>query len=199
MLPRALTPPARAPRPQGYNGDARLGNQKKAGGSGGQTVPTPLPGRWRDLSAGHFHSCGVRTNGVALCWGNNKNGRLGNGLTTEPLVVVTKPQKVLGEGKWASICAKGSHSCGRKVDGTVWCWGGNDDGEIGNGQAGVAAFVTSPQQVPSPSGTWKSVACGLKFNCAIDAKDKAYCWVRAIFCGSAPRSPACLASLGSIS
>ena len=59
---------------------------------------------------------------------NENCRRLGNGETTDPLVVVTKPQKVLGAGKWSSICAKGSHSCGRKTDGSVWCWGGNDDG-----------------------------------------------------------------------
>jgi alpha-tubulin suppressor-like RCC1 family protein len=103
--------------------------------------------------------------------GNNKNGRLGDGRTSGIKTVVTRPRKILGGGSYEDICAKGSHSCGLRNDSTVYCWGGNTDGEIGNGKK--SANVSTPSQVP---GNWKQVACGLRFTCGISSKNQALCW-----------------------
>ncbi|KAL4518389.1 hypothetical protein Ndes2437A_g04673 [Nannochloris sp. 'desiccata'] len=140
------------------------------------TTPQQVNGTWSQISAGHFHSCGLQTSGQVLCWGNNKNGRLGNGeisgigsLGAETYEF--SPLPVKNGANFKTISAKGSHTCGLKNDGTAWCWGGNDDGELGIGEFG--GYKTVPTKVP---GSWKEINNGLRFTCGIDSKDDAYCW-----------------------
>ena len=61
--------------------------------------------------------------------GNNKNGRMGNGAVSEASggghlneVMEYTPQPVKGGDGWATISAKGSHTCGLKTDGSAYCW-----------------------------------------------------------------------------
>jgi len=170
------------------------------------TTPQKVNGSWSQISAGHFHSCGLQTSGQVFCWGvshffpllkilcsllfciassslfffllvqNNKNGRLGNGQTSDigSLGAETyefSPIPVKNGDGFKTISAKGSHTCGLKNDGTAWCWGGNDDGELGIGEFG--GFKTVPTKIP---GKWKEINNGLRFTCGIDSKDDAYCW-----------------------
>ena len=66
--------------------------------------------------------------------------------------------------------AKGSHTCGLKTTGVAYCFGGNGDGELGQGDL-VDRDV--PTALP---GTWKQIAIGLRFSCAINMEDDLYCW-----------------------
>ena len=88
-----------------------------------------LEGSWIEVSAGHFHGCGIQSDGKAYCWGNNRNGRMGTGKVSEPGEYELNPQAVKSDDReWVSISAKGSHTCGLKEDNTAWCWGGNEVG-----------------------------------------------------------------------
>jgi alpha-tubulin suppressor-like RCC1 family protein len=60
-----------------------------------RTSPVPVLGglTFARVSAGNGHTCGVTTDGVAYCWGNNNYGQLGNGTTTNSSV----PVKVAGQ------------------------------------------------------------------------------------------------------
>ena len=62
--------------------------------------------RFESVSAGYDHSCGVRDDGTAVCWGNNDRGQ------------ADAPGGVFG-----SVSAGGGHSCGVREDGTAVCWG----------------------------------------------------------------------------
>ena len=104
--------------------------------------------------------------------GNNKNGRMGNGEFGEVAggghesgdeTYEYTPQKVVKGTDFVSISAKGSHTCGLKGDGSAWCWGGNEEGELGIGDTSLGE--NTPQKVP---GTWKAVTSGLKFSCGIN-------------------------------
>ena len=64
------------------------------------------------VSAGTFHSCGLRADGTAVCWGSNRDGR------------ADAPS-----GKFVDVSAGTFHSCGLRADGTAVCWGFNRDGE----------------------------------------------------------------------
>ena len=49
---------------------------------------------------------------------------------------------------WAEVTAGGGFACARKTDGSVWCWGANASGQLGNG-------TTLDQSVPTPIySTW---------------------------------------------
>ena len=71
---------------------------------------SPTAGEFASVSAGEFHSCGVRPDGSMECWGSHK---LAKRLTYQ----VTPP-----DGEFASVSAGGIHSCGVKLDGSVECW-----------------------------------------------------------------------------
>ncbi len=67
-----------------------------------------------------------------------------------------------------TISAKGSHTCGLKANGSAYCFGGNEDGELGIGTQGASAFETTPQKV---KGTWKAITSGLRYSCGINTED----------------------------
>ena len=86
-------------------------------------------------------TCGVRSDGTLWCWGYNYYGQLGNGLTTDsasPVQVTTLGASV------AQVSAQLPHTCARKTDGTLWCWGYNGYGQLGDG---TTANRTTPVQV----------------------------------------------------
>jgi alpha-tubulin suppressor-like RCC1 family protein len=81
------------------------------------------------IAAGGYHSCGVRVTGVAMCWGDNTFGQLGNGTTTDASTPVT----VRSLADALAISASNEHSCALLTNGTAKCWGRNADGRLGNG------------------------------------------------------------------
>ena len=93
------------------------------------------------VSAGGFHTCGVTTDGDAYCWGWNGWGQLGNGMAS--VKPGTTPDPVAGGLTFTSVSAGGFHTCGVTTDGTTYCWGRNEDGQLGN----PAASHTTPTAV----------------------------------------------------
>jgi alpha-tubulin suppressor-like RCC1 family protein len=73
---------------------------------------------------------------------------------------------------WSSITAGTLHSCGIRVDGTLWCWGRNDSGQIGTSSSDSEDDV--PVQIGS--GTWSAVSAGGIHTCAIDTDQQLWCW-----------------------
>ena len=66
----------------GANDHGQLG----IGASGNRAAPTPVAAEgiaFHELTAGHDHTCGIATDGDAYCWGNNSDGQLGDGTTTD--------------------------------------------------------------------------------------------------------------------
>ncbi len=111
------------------------------------------------VSGGGRFSLSVSATGELYSWGDNSDGQLGDpsfgAQTNTPQVITTFPSGTLilqADG------GSGSHSLALDCDGYVWAWGGNCDGQVGNGQGGrtlaqvksgscSAADVTSPAQV----------------------------------------------------
>src|SRR3989337_940501 len=82
------------------------------------------------ISAGWNHTIALKSDETVWTWGNNDDGKLGNGTNTSS----NTPIQVSGlSGTFAAIACGGWHSAVLKSDGTVWTWGYNDDGQLGNG------------------------------------------------------------------
>lgn len=85
---------------------------------------------FRDVEAAYYHTCALDTEDAAWCWGYNHNGHLGSGGTSDP---VPYPAPVTGGHRFRWLAAGSQHTCGRTVDGRVYCWGVNSYGQLGVG------------------------------------------------------------------
>jgi alpha-tubulin suppressor-like RCC1 family protein len=100
-----------------------------------------------DVAAGGGSSCALRSNGSVRCWGDNDHGELGNGDDTATNVPVSVGMSPLWLGNAIDIDSGYDHACVAKSNGSIWCWGSNNNGQLGNGSnfdselpVGVAAF-----------------------------------------------------------
>ncbi|ROL62509.1 T9SS C-terminal target domain-containing protein [Bacteroidetes/Chlorobi group bacterium ChocPot_Mid] len=83
------------------------------------------------IAGGWWHSLALKNDGTVWAWGNNNLGQLGNGTNTYTYSNV--PVKVDSLTSIIAIAAGGWHSLALKSDGTVWAWGYNNYGQLGNG------------------------------------------------------------------
>ncbi|PPD53663.1 MAG: hypothetical protein CTY12_04665 [Methylotenera sp.] len=77
----------------------------------------------------------------------------------------------LPDSDWASVVCGADHAAALKIDGTLWCWGDNYQGQCGSG-AGVVRSV--PTQVGAD--TWKQVSTGGNFTVGIKSNGTLWCW-----------------------
>src|SRR5688572_5337009 len=76
-------------------------------------------------------------------------------------------------GPWSVVSAGASHTCAINTGKNLYCWGYNDDGQIGDGTIGTSRY--SPTKIGA-SGAWASVSGGTIHTCAITTGKSLYCW-----------------------
>jgi RHS repeat-associated protein len=151
----------------GDNAHGGLGN----GTQDNSLVPVEVVGMgWVSVAAGAWHTCGIKADQTLWCWGGNSAGEVGNGGTDDSLTPVQ-----IGGTDWQSVSvgvATGSfHTCGVKLDGSLWCWGENSAGQLGTGS--TAGSVT-PVQVGS--ATWTNMSGGNLHTCGVESDGTLWCW-----------------------
>ena len=93
------------------------------------------------IAGGQYHSLAVKSDGTVWSWGRNLDGQLGDGTDTNSNV----PVQALGlTGVVQSASCGFGHSLALKSDGTVWAWGANSQGQVGDG---TTAQRSTPVQV----------------------------------------------------
>ena len=152
----------------GYNGGGQLGDDSTANRLSPVAVAGSISNAGK-ISAGAFHTCAVLDTGDVKCWGNNAQGQLGTGTTTDSRT----PVDVTGlSGGVTSVATGYEHTC--VVDsGGALCWGGNDFGQIGNGTTSAS---TTPSPVSGLSANVMAVATGSYHSCALLATGEIHCW-----------------------
>ncbi len=156
----------------GLNQYGQIGN----GSAGAIGVSTPvkvnvLSGVFTAVSAGFSHSLALKSDGTVWAWGYNAYGQVGNGGSASP---VTNPVQVTGLTGVTAISAGGVHSMALRNDGSIWVWGSNLAGQIGNGSAGPTP-ATSPFQVPGLS-TMSAIAAGNAHCLAVQNDGTVWAW-----------------------
>ena len=146
----------------GCNNNAQLGN--------GTTVSRCSPGtvagggtNWCQVSGSSGNSVSIKTDGTLWTWGSNGQGRLGDGT----VVARCSPGTVAGGGTtWclAKIYPNGDHTLALKTDGTLWTWGRNYQGSLGNG---TTVNRCSPGTVAGGGDQWTDVQGASDFSLAI--------------------------------
>jgi len=125
------------------------------------------------ISAGGAHTCAI-AGGSAYCWGSNDSGQLGNGSTQD----ASLPVKVSGlsDTTVTAISAGDQHTCAI-ADATAYCWGADQDGQLGDGLG--QPKQTTPVAVNTLSGLAgrivDSITTGDLHTCA-SVSGKGYCW-----------------------
>lgn len=143
-----------------------------AGGTSGTPARVDAPGvEFAELSGGARHVCGLARTSVAYCWGSGVNGQLGDGSTTH----ADAPARVDTNGvPLHDIAAGARHTCALDSSGVTYCWGADDEGQLGNGSAAASivpavvsgvsrppAAVTGVRATPIDGGlrvTWRPAA-----------------------------------------
>ena len=123
---------------------------------------------WCQVSAGFNHSLGVRSNGTLWAWGNAAGGILGD----NTIVSKSSPVSVVGGfTDWCQVSAGVSHNLGVRTNGTVWAWGTNTNGNLGDG---TVAGKSSPVSIAGGLTNWCQVSAGCNFSLAIRAEKKGF-------------------------
>lgn len=133
---------------------------------------------WQQVAYGFRHSAGIQTGGTLYTWGWNDVGQLGSGGTTP----VSEPHQVGSANDWAVVAVSGTfdlelntgglHSAAIKADGTLWTWGSNSHGQLGDG-------TVSDRHLPTQVGTgatWTAVQCGSLHTVALRADGTLWSW-----------------------
>lgn len=84
---------------------------------------------FRAITVGGRHTCGLTTDSLAYCWGDDINGQLGDGLP--PLPLSATPVPVSGGLHFADLHAGLSHTCGITAALVIYCWGLGTQGQLG--------------------------------------------------------------------
>jgi alpha-tubulin suppressor-like RCC1 family protein len=135
------------------------------------------------FSAGELFSCAVISTGSVTCWGTNNSGQVtGDGHTSTATYADTfipLPSNGCNSGQcYATEVAAGyDHACALTSIGTVYCWGGNAYGQLGNGStsSGAVAVTRVLTATSTPLTGVTGISANAYMTCAT-AAGNIYCW-----------------------
>lgn len=153
----------------GYNTNGNLGD--------GTTIQRLSPVRigtgttWAAVACGSNHTLSLKNDGTLWAWGRNSSGQLGDGSTYSSR---TSPLQIGSASNWTSVSGGSTHSVARKSDGTLWTWGTNGNGQLGNG---TTTTSTLPIKIGT-AGDWATAVAGLVHTMAIKNDGTLWTWGR---------------------
>jgi hypothetical protein len=137
----------------GYNGDGQLGD----GTTTDRSAPAEIsvPGKtFEAVSAGGAYSLAIATDDSLYAWGYNGEGQLGDGTTTDR----SAPVEISVPGKtFEAVSAGEDHSLAIATDGSLYAWGWNYYGQLGDG---TTTDRSAPVEISVPGKTFEAVSAG---------------------------------------
>lgn len=121
------------------------------------------------IAAGGNHSLGLKTEGTLWSWGINDSGQLGNGTFGGYIV---SPKQIGSDSSWIGIAAGSKHNIALKANGTIWAWGLNNCGQLGDG---TLIKKTNPLQIGSDSN-WCSIVASAFHSLGLKVDGTIWSW-----------------------
>ena len=136
------------------------------------------------IMGGEIHNVALKSDGTVWCWGWNAFGQLGNGTTNDSWVPIqagltaTPPMTNV-----VKLGGRPYFTLAEKADGTIWAWGMNQFGQMGNGT--LTPFGSPPNSVPvmvsnsAPGGPINGalqITCGYQFGAALATNGTVWIW-----------------------
>ncbi|MFN2544687.1 MAG: RCC1 domain-containing protein [Actinomycetota bacterium] len=181
----------------GSNGDGQLGDDTTDSRAYGMDVQTdtnhdedhPLTDVVA-IGAGTAHTCAILGSGKVQCWGDNSSNQIGDATASDRHLPTTvkadndpSPAVSIGDLSGASVITVGDfHTCVRRNDGSLTCWGANGSGQLGDGSTGNSAvgkyvFGPDPSAVPAAlRPVIKSISASRMNTCAVFIDTTVFCW-----------------------
>jgi alpha-tubulin suppressor-like RCC1 family protein len=173
----------------GYNRSGQLLNGEQGPGVH-ETTPLQVTTRsdWVDVSVGNNYICARDGDGKDHCWGDNYSGEVGAGTSgsdNTPLLEVSEVGVWAGGAPstgWTQVAAGGSHGCGLRDDGSLWCWGNRYSGALGTGDDVADCSASNPATchitTPAPvtGSGWDTISAGGGHTCALRNGGELWCW-----------------------
>ncbi len=155
----------------------------------GATRNSPLQvgssSNWNTASAGKMHTVALTSNGTRWIWGDNSSGQLGGtfqsiyryqdfGCMCQRLFPfsINSPFQLGADSDWSAVVAGAFHTMGLRLNGSLWSWGNNRYGALGDG---TTSDRPNPVQVGTNSN-WNIIAAGENFTTAIRLDGTLWAW-----------------------
>ncbi|MBT7080241.1 MAG: RCC1 repeat-containing protein, partial [Chloroflexi bacterium] len=130
------------------------------------------------VTAAEYHTCTLLSTGAVKCWGDNSYGQLGDGSTDESHT----PVDVSGiDGSTYTairVTAGGNSACAVLEDGSTYCWGNNDYGQLGDGSVSESSTAMDVEGIDGSSASASEIDAGAKLTCSVLSSGSAACWGR---------------------
>jgi T5SS/PEP-CTERM-associated repeat protein len=132
----------------------------------GEIEVDPIEG----LGPGRMHTTVLRGDGTVWGWGFNELGQVGDGTMVSPRL---SPRQVVGLSEIRSASCKDHYAVALKSDGTVWTWGSNNNGQLGDG---TTTNRSSPVMVAGLDDVMTAVAAGYYHSLALKWDGTVWTW-----------------------
>jgi len=153
---------------QGQLGDGTMEDRK---------VPVNVSGLEQGVvavAAGENHTCALTNAGGVKCWGTNNRGQLGNNTVANFSTPSTTPvDAVVLDGDVAAIAVGSLSTCVVTTEGGVKCWGGNSQGQLGDGTTTDSLL---PVDVSGLTGGVAAIGLGRSYACVLTEEGGVKCW-----------------------
>jgi|GEM_PF-1344251 len=164
----------------GRNRFGQLGdNSVSAKSTRASLVSKPSVAAFTSIATSSSHTCARMSDGSAWCWGDNNSGQLGDGTTTNSagaVQVTTDISNTLLSN--VSVISVGNNaSCALKSDRTVWCWGDNNEGQLGDRTTNNSSFAVQVKKFDNTAlNNVTALSVGTDHACAVISDGSAWCW-----------------------
>ena len=154
----------------GLNNNGQLGDNSSLNSR--QSPITTIAGgtNWKQVACGYYYTAAIKTDGTLWTWGQNNNGQLGDNTLTNRSSPVTT---AAGGTNWKQVACGYYHTTAIKTDGTLWTWGYNFFGQLGNNNT---VSYSSPVTTIAGGINWSQVSCGFMHTTAIKTDGTLWTW-----------------------